>query len=204
MVRKTVDRPAFLMYAANVLAKREFRSMTLAQRGLWITMVLECWPNQEIPNECNHGLADYLGRADEELTPLLPAVMWYFEQRGEDLFCPTLEKYRDEVDARHEKQKAGGKKGAAKTNESRNQLNAKDDEHDSSTPTSTPTSTPKAPRRGSSGSLDQTKPNQTKTKQPGKDLPLNDKGEIPAFTEWMNEGSGKSASSDYERASNGY
>ena len=49
MKRPTIERPAYMEYAANILAKREWRSMTLAERGLWISMKLECWPNQGIP-----------------------------------------------------------------------------------------------------------------------------------------------------------
>ena len=200
MARETLDRPAFLMYAANILAKREFRGMTFEQRGLWITMILECWPNQEIPNECNHGLANYLGRDGEELTRLLPAVMWYFEERGEDLFCPTLEKYRDEQDARHKKLKEGGERGADKTNANRKDLKRKEVKADSATPTATPTATPQPPHRPSDGLLYQIKPNQTKSNPAIKERST---PEVDSFVFDMEQAELSAAARDYARASGG-
>ena len=40
MRRETLERPAYMEYAANLLARREMRSMTLAERGLMFTMKL--------------------------------------------------------------------------------------------------------------------------------------------------------------------
>lgn len=202
MKRETLERPAFLLYASNIMAKREWRSMAFDARGLWASMLMECWTNQEIPSGSNGQLACYLGTDDAELQRLLPHVMWYFEAIGDDIICPALEKYRDEQDARVAKQKAGGIRGAAKTNSTRKPSPDKAIRQ----PASNPTSNPQVPRRANVGSLSQIKPNQTKpTQSLGKDLPSTDKGESPAYTEWMSEGKGKpSINDDYERMSNGY
>ena len=176
MKRETLERPAFLMFAANILAKREWRSMTSSAKGLWIDMVLECWPNQEIPANPSQ-LAAFVHRTDSEIAIDLPAVMWFFEVRGDELFCPTMEKYRDEQDARLAKQAAGGKRGAAKTNNARKPQPAKELKHHASKPASTT----QAPRRDTVGSLDQIKSSQTKTSQSLEES----SSESPAYKEWM-------------------
>ena len=188
MKRETVDRPAFMMYAANILAKREFRSMTFAERGLWITLILECWPNQEIPANENQ-LSEYIGFPLGDLQRTLPKVLWYFERTGEEFYCPTLEKYRDEQDARKAKQAAGGRHGAAKTNSKR------------SSSSKYPASSPQVPCRGSVESLDQIKTDQNKpTQSLKKELPKS----TQSFIADMERAESDQASKAYGMASNGY
>ena len=90
--------------------------MNLSQRGLLFTMRLECWTNQSIPSLSNE-LAKYLGFTYQEISDALSSeVISYFNDSGGVYNCPELEDYRLHLNEQREKQRAGGKKGAAKTN----------------------------------------------------------------------------------------
>ena len=58
--------PAFQEYASDLLAKREFRMMTLAERGLLMTMRLECWVNKSVPSSKSE-LALMFGVSEQEM-----------------------------------------------------------------------------------------------------------------------------------------
>lgn len=179
MKRKTIDRPAFMFYAANVSAKSEWRRMPFAERGLFLTMLMECWVNQEIPADPMN-LASYLYSDHTEVCNLLSGVMWHFDIRDGQIFCPSLEKYRDEQDARIAKQSEGGKRGAAKVNGSRKAASTKDSKY--------PASTPQVPCE----SLGKTRPDQTRPTQPVEES----SSEVDPFhSEFI---------SSYDKASNGY
>jgi hypothetical protein len=108
--------PAFQEYAATILSSKAFRVMNLSQRGLLFTMRLECWANQSIPSLSNE-LAKYLGFSHTEVSDALSAeVISYFNDSGNSYICPELEDYRQHLNEQKEKQRAGGKKGAAVTN----------------------------------------------------------------------------------------
>ena len=108
--------PAFQEYAATILSSKAFRVMNLSQRGLLFTMRLECWANQSIPSLSNE-LAKYLGFSHSEVSDALSAeVISYFNDSGNSYVCPELEDYRQHLNDQKEKQRAGGKKGAAITN----------------------------------------------------------------------------------------
>ena len=108
--------PAFQEYAATILSSKAFRVMNLSQRGLLFTMRLECWVNQSIPSLSNE-LARYLGFSHSEVSDALSAeVISYFNHSGNSYICPELEDYRKHLNDQKEKQRAGGKKGAATTN----------------------------------------------------------------------------------------
>ena len=108
--------PAFQEYAATILSSKAFRVMTLSQRGLLFTMRLECWVNQSVPSLSNE-LSKYLGISHHELTEALSGeVISFFDDSGSLYTCPELEDYRQHLKEQREKQSAGGKKGAAKTN----------------------------------------------------------------------------------------
>jgi len=108
--------PAFQEYAATILSSKAVRVMSLSQRGLLFTMRLECWVNQSIPSFSNE-LAKYLGFSHSEVSDALSAdVISYFNETGNSYVCPELEDYRQHLNEQKEKQRAGGKKGAATTN----------------------------------------------------------------------------------------
>ncbi len=96
--------PAYQEYAADWLARREFRTMTLAQRGLLFTLRFECWANVSVPSDLA-ALAKILGVDRNELLSLMDdSLRCFFEDDGENLTMPDLEKYRAELTARRDKQ----------------------------------------------------------------------------------------------------
>ena len=109
----TRDVPYFPCYASNILADKHYRLMTLAERGLWISIYLECWPNKSVPSDLS-SLARYLGFPQDELERI-PKIncMQFFEENIDEIISPELEAYRVEVYGRRERQSLGGKRGAA-------------------------------------------------------------------------------------------
>jgi uncharacterized protein YdaU (DUF1376 family) len=108
--------PAYQEYAATILADKNFRLMTLAERGLFFSMRLECWQNSEVPATENE-LAKYLGYAASDIQEALTTHVKAFFTLNDGLFySPELENYRQHLDERKTKQSKGGKQGAAITN----------------------------------------------------------------------------------------
>jgi uncharacterized protein YdaU (DUF1376 family) len=114
------EPPAFQEYAAAMMAKTDYRLMSLAGRGLLYTMRLECWVNRRLPPDAPR-LARVLGFDVAEVAALIPEVQPFFAIDDEGLFCPELEDYRDHVDDRRHKQSEGGKQTAAKHKAKREQ-----------------------------------------------------------------------------------
>ncbi len=92
---KTQNRepPAFQEYAAAMLARREYRALTLAERGLLYSLRLECWVNRTAPGDPAI-LAKVLGYTEKEIRAALPAVMDFFTSSGSEIFSPELDDYR--------------------------------------------------------------------------------------------------------------
>ncbi len=107
------DVPYFPLYAANILSSRAFKLMTLEQRGLWITIQMDCWVNGSVPSDIA-SLSKYLGIPLEELERCLTQIQFAFlERNGAELISPELEGYRSKYLESRIKQSEGGKKGAA-------------------------------------------------------------------------------------------
>jgi len=107
--------PAFQEYASDILSDRNFRMLSLAERGLLMTMRLECWVNKFIPatpSELSILLNLNPSNVQEALTDRL---VGFFERHGDNFYCPELEAYREELAARKEAQSAGGRKGGETT-----------------------------------------------------------------------------------------
>lgn len=104
--------PAFQLYAADLLADHRFRLMTMAERGLLLTMLCELWVNASLP-ALPASLARLLGVNVAGVEAALPAVMPFFEQtslNGEmAIVSPQLEAYRSEVLTLREARSKGGK-----------------------------------------------------------------------------------------------
>ena len=109
------EPPAYQEYAAAMLTKLPFRTMTLQDRGLLYTIRLECWVNKQLPSN-HHDLAKVLGLPADEVAASLNAVMQFFEMTGNFIVCPELENYRAHLAERKFKQSQGGKRGSAITN----------------------------------------------------------------------------------------
>jgi uncharacterized protein YdaU (DUF1376 family) len=119
------DAPAFQEYAASILARTDFRVMSLAARGLLFTMRLECWVNESLPGEPDK-LARVLGYQPDEVSRALPEVMAFFRRDGANLRCPELDDYRAHLLERRARQAEGGRAGAAKTNSARTRAGSPD------------------------------------------------------------------------------
>jgi len=109
--------PAFQEYAASFIANKNFRLMSLDERGLLMTMRFECWENLAVPSN-RAALAKYLG-FDEANFPLTERVLSFFIIYEQNFICPELEDYRTHLFGIREKQSKGGKKGAMITNGTR-------------------------------------------------------------------------------------
>lgn len=106
--------PTFQVYAFDLMAKRDYRLMTLAERGLLLTMWCECWANSEIPAEPNE-LAAMLGKQGEVQGALTSKVIAFFERTKPGTFLsPDLETYREYVLDQRERMSKGGSKGGKK------------------------------------------------------------------------------------------
>ena len=80
--------PAYQEYAANLIARFEYRTLTLPQRGLLYSMRLECWVNQFLP-ESPSVLARILGFDVAEVAAELPYVMQFFACENGRIFAPV-------------------------------------------------------------------------------------------------------------------
>ena len=109
------EAPAYQEYAASMMAQIDYRTMTLPERGLFYSMRLECWVNGRLP-ENPELLSKVLGFAKQEVIDSLPAVMRFFVASEGFIFCPELEDYRQHLEAKKEKAKRDGMRGAAITN----------------------------------------------------------------------------------------
>lgn len=108
--------PSFQEYAASILANKEFRLMSLSERGLLFTMRLECWENQNLPSNQKE-LASYLRCEINDFEKVITErVKSFFIETEGSYICPELENYRQHIKTIRESQSSGGKKGAAKTN----------------------------------------------------------------------------------------
>ena len=108
--------PAYQEYAATILSDKNFRLMTLEERGLLYTMRLECWANLELPSD-EVELAKYLSFNPADVQKALsPRVKSFFDVKNGMYFSPELENYRNHLNERKEKQSQGGRRGANITN----------------------------------------------------------------------------------------
>lgn len=107
--------PAYMEYAAAMLANVQYRTMNLAERGLLDTMRRECWVNHSLPDSPSI-LARVLGFNQQQIEDTLPCVMPFFLVVDSKIICPELEDYRAHLTAIREKQSEGGKRGAGITN----------------------------------------------------------------------------------------
>jgi uncharacterized protein YdaU (DUF1376 family) len=115
--------PAFQCYASNLLADKNFRKMSISEKGLFFTMYLESWANEKLPSNLQE-LSKYLGY-DYELVKqnLSSYVTSFFEVQNGEYICPELEDYREKLVKQRIKQSDGGKEGA-KRKKSKQLINA--------------------------------------------------------------------------------
>jgi hypothetical protein len=114
--------PAFQEYASDNLAKMQFRLMSLEERGLWTTLRFECWVNESIPANIQE-LSTLLNlRLSDIERALTNRVLSFFVVQQNNMYCPELEKYREECAIRKKAMSEGGRNGGRKT-QSKNKNN---------------------------------------------------------------------------------
>ena len=67
------DAPAFQEYAASMMARRDYRLLSLEARGLLYTVRLECWVNFSLPSAPDQ-LAKVLGFEVQQVERALPEL----------------------------------------------------------------------------------------------------------------------------------
>ena len=109
--------PAFQFYPSNIMSSIQYRTMSLAERGLMMTMQNECWVNDSAPSDIKV-LAKILGYSESEIKECLTSnVMHFFYKDDDKIICPELVAYRNKLDERQRLQIEGGKKGALRKKE---------------------------------------------------------------------------------------
>ena len=104
--------PYFPLYAANIIASKAYRLMTLEQRGLWITILTECWVNDGIP-ESPEEMAKYLGFSEETITKAkFNLSSFSLKIEGGQIFSTELNEYKIGYMESRRLKSLGGKKGA--------------------------------------------------------------------------------------------
>ena len=58
--------PYFPLYAANIIASRPYRLMSSVEKGLWISITMECWVNGGVPADAGE-MAKILGVPEAEI-----------------------------------------------------------------------------------------------------------------------------------------
>lgn len=121
------DAPAYQEYAASMMGRIEYRTLSLSHRGLLYTLRLECWVNQRMPIDPIK-LAKVLGLDGAEVSKLLPELSPFFEVVGEWIYLPDLECYRVKVQDRRNRQSQGGKEGRRRYKEKLTSSSIPDDQ----------------------------------------------------------------------------
>lgn len=112
MEKITKTAPSFQFYASDTMADRRYRSMSLEERGLLISILCECWVNRSLPSD-PQSIGKWLGFAKDSIeATLTERVLSFFKIDKNEIISPELERYRTELEERREKMSQGGKKGA--------------------------------------------------------------------------------------------
>jgi len=113
------DVPYFPLYAANTMASKPFRLMTLEQRGLWITLMMECWVNGSVPSDLKE-LARFIGLPFEEVSRAAAVLQVFSLDIGSSqIVSKELEEQREKYLSSREGKSRGGKLGVERKREKR-------------------------------------------------------------------------------------
>jgi len=108
---KKKQPPAYQMYASDIIATKEYRMMSLEERGLFISLHLDTWVNDEVPYDTKD-LALFLKIPYEDVTRARSSYLdQFFIQNGDYFQCPEHDAYKEMLEERRQKQSKGGKKG---------------------------------------------------------------------------------------------
>lgn len=104
--------PAFQFYASDVIADKRYRSMSLEERGLFLSLMCECWVNKSVPVDPEK-LGQWLGfPATAIKSAMTEQVLSFFQSQQSEFISPELEKYRLELQTARQKMSKAGKEGA--------------------------------------------------------------------------------------------
>ena len=107
--------PSFQEYPLDWLGNRDWRSLSLAQKGLVQAMRFECWVSGDVPANVDD-LSACVGVSSSELAQILTTkVTRYFTKKGDVFVCESLDKYKSYLIDRREKLSEAGRKGGKKT-----------------------------------------------------------------------------------------
>ncbi len=105
--------PAFQFYPNDFIAERKVASMTLEERGMYITLLCYCWQDGELPDDMGE-LADLCGTTEKKFS-----VAWErrisrcFEKTQSGSWVnPRMRKEMEKQEEYRQKQAEYGKKGA--------------------------------------------------------------------------------------------
>lgn len=114
--------PAFQEYAHTMLSNDAWRSMTMAERGLLVTLRYECWANGSIAADTTL-LSRVLHIESAALEAMFTTSVRSFfrpcDQNADRLHCPELTQYMGEQLKRRALQRASGAIGGQKSVETR-------------------------------------------------------------------------------------
>ncbi len=100
-------------YTADFLADEAVASMTLAERGLYITLMCHAWREGSIPSDVA-AIARLVQRPIAEVRKAWAVVSQRFSPQGDRLIQRRMEIVRAEVSSTTERRSEAGKKGASK------------------------------------------------------------------------------------------
>lgn len=104
--------PAFQFYASDTMADRRYRSMNLNERGLFLSIMCECWVNRSAPSNTQE-LCKLLGFTKAEIeAALTDKVLSFFKMEKGELINTGLAEYRQRLDDGRANMAKGGRKGA--------------------------------------------------------------------------------------------
>ncbi len=190
MTDKTLrDQPYFPLYCANLIADHEYRLMSLFERGLLLSMIVECWHNKNVPRHPSE-LSKFLGFPLEEVqNALTQNVLSFFLEDLNKLKHKEVEAEKTKILIRRAKQSEGGKAGQE----------AKKKKNNISQPESSDQGKPKSQPEGEpSGSLNQFNSNSLKSVHV-----IQEKESNNEHKEWI-KAFDQNSNDSYSRASKGY
>lgn len=109
--------PYFPLYAANIMASRPYKLMSLGERGLWISITMECWVNGGVPSDYRE-MGKILGFSKTEVENFFSTYQTaFFEKVSDQFVSKELNEYRAAYEEKREKQRLGGIDGAKRKKE---------------------------------------------------------------------------------------
>lgn len=109
----TYPLPFFIIYAEEMLSDEDFRLWTAAERGIWITLIANCWREGSIPSN-QKILASWCNMDPKDFTKHFVAVSMKFSLvlDGTRLISPRLELERSKAISRFDSMSKRGQAGA--------------------------------------------------------------------------------------------